>query len=324
MPVGVDDDGLPVTVRLPEHHVLAGGESGSGKSTAVQQLLATVALDPAAELWAVDGKELELACWEGAATRSVGANVRDAIDLLAELQEEVSRRIGYLKRLSRAQRLPRRKLGPGDGLPLIVLVIDELACFLLLAEDAEDRRRFRGLLLDLLNRARAVGIVIVAATQKPSGAVIPTEIRDGFGVRWAFRTTTRDASDTILGAGWAALGYSSHTIDAATRGVGLLLADGQLPVRLRAHEITDTQLADLAARATTLRGRTPTVSLAVGATVPLPRPDGAPAGALSLSDAGDADAYLSDDELTAEWAAFARAYQQNHPPDGDGAGGPPA
>jgi DNA segregation ATPase FtsK/SpoIIIE, S-DNA-T family len=103
------------------------------------------------------------------------------------------------------------------------------------------------------HRGRAAGIIVVAATQKPSGDVVPTALRDLFGFRWAFRCSTRDASDTILGAGWATLGYSAATIAGDQRGVGYLLAEGQVPVRLRSYYLADDDLRVLAERAVLLR-----------------------------------------------------------------------
>jgi hypothetical protein len=70
---------------------------------------------------------------------------------------------------------------------------------------------------------------------------------------WAFRCSTRDASDTILGAGWATLGYTAATIAGDQRGVGFLLAEGQVPVRLRSYYLSDADLARLAKRAADLR-----------------------------------------------------------------------
>ena len=79
-------------------------------------------------------------------------------------------------------------------------------------------------------RGRAAGIVVVAATQKPASDVVPTSIRDLFGYRLALRCSTRDASDTVLGAGWAAEGYSAPpTSTPPHRGVGYLLAEGTVP-----------------------------------------------------------------------------------------------
>jgi len=96
----------------------------------------------------------------------------------------------------------------------------------------------------------------VTTTQKPSADVVPTYLRDLFGFRWALRCSTPDASDTILGRGWASQGYSAASIDPTARGVGLLLQEGGVPVRLRACYLDDLELADLARRAEHLRGTT--------------------------------------------------------------------
>jgi hypothetical protein len=98
-------------------------------------------------------------------------------------------------------------------------------------------------------------MVTVATTQKPSADVVPTFLRDLFGFRWALRCSTPQASDTILGSGWASEGYSAASIDPAARGVGLLLQEGGVPVRLRTCWL-DLDLADLARRAELLRGTT--------------------------------------------------------------------
>jgi hypothetical protein len=246
IPVGVDEDGHWVTISLPERHVLLGGESGAGKSGGLALLLAAAALDPSVRLVLLDGKLVELACWAGLADHSVGPDLAEAVAVLAEVQAELDRRLVTLL----ANR--RRKLTPSLGLPLRLVVIDELAVFVACA----DRRlagEFAARLRDLVARGRAAGIVVLAATQKPAHEIIPTALRDLFGFRWAFRCLTPQASDTILGAGWAGLGYAASSIDAADRGVGLLLAEGGLPVRMRACWLDDDQLAVLAARAEALR-----------------------------------------------------------------------
>jgi hypothetical protein len=76
-------------------------------------------------------------------------------------------------------------------------------------------------------------MITVATTQKPSADVVPTYLRDLFGFRWALRCSTPEASDTILGRGWASQGYSAAQIDPTARGVGLLLQEGGVLVRLR-------------------------------------------------------------------------------------------
>jgi len=246
VPVGVDEDGHWVHILLPERNVLLGGEPGAGKSGAMALLLAAAALDPTVRLVLLDGKLVELACWAGIADRSVGADLAEAVEVLAEVQAELDRRLLVLL----ANR--RRKITPGLGLPLLLVVVDELA-FYVAGPDRKLSVEFAGRLRDLVARGRAAGIVVLAATQKPAAEVIPTSLRDLFGFRWALRCLTPQASDTVLGQGWASLGYSASAVDAADRGVGLLLAEGGMPVRLRACWLDDDQLATLAARAEALR-----------------------------------------------------------------------
>jgi S-DNA-T family DNA segregation ATPase FtsK/SpoIIIE len=107
--------------------------------------------------------------------------------------------------------------------------------------------------------------VVLAATQKPASDVIPTSLRDLFGFRWAFRCSTPQASDTILGSGWASQGYSAASIDAANRGVGYLLHEGGTPVRMRACYLADQDLSSLASRAEALRGLPGAAPVAGGA-----------------------------------------------------------
>jgi S-DNA-T family DNA segregation ATPase FtsK/SpoIIIE len=245
--LGINEHGEEVRIRLPEHHVLVAGESGSGKSVALQLLVARAALDPGVELVVLDGKRVELAPWSRCASRSVWWNVDDAISVVGELQAECERR---LEAICSAPGI-KRKVEPGDGLGLVLVVIDELALYCTAPRPAGPE--FSARLRLLVQLCRATGIIVAAATQKPSHDVIPTSLRDLFGFRWALRCATRDASDTILGSGWASRGYSAADIDAADRGVGYLLHEGGLPVRMRACYLSDGDLARLVARAEELR-----------------------------------------------------------------------
>jgi DNA segregation ATPase FtsK/SpoIIIE-like protein len=250
VPVGVDEDGQWVTIALPERNMLLGGEPGAGKSGAMALLLAAAALDPTVKLILFDGKLVELACWAGIADRNVGPDLHEAVEVLAEVQQELDRRLLALL----ANR--RRKITPTFGMPLLLVVVDELA-FYVAGPDRKLSAEFAGRLRDLVARGRAAGVVVLAATQKPAAEVIPTSLRDLFGFRWALRCLTPQASDTVLGSGWAGLGHTASAVDAADRGVGLLLAEGGMPVRLRACWLDDDQLAALAACAEALRAAQP-------------------------------------------------------------------
>ena len=246
IPVGVDEDGESVTLSLPERNVLLGGEPGAGKSAALSLLVATAALDPTVRLHLLDGKLVELAVWAGCADSTAGVDVEDANLLLQKLRADMDSR--YLALLANRA----RKVQPDSGLPLHLVVIDELAHYLLNG-DRKDRALFAELMRDLVARGRAAGIIVLAATQKPQHDVIPTALRDLFGFRWALRCSTPQASDTVLGAGWASQGHTASDIDSAHRGVGLLLHEGERPVRLRSHYLDDSNLAALASRAEDLR-----------------------------------------------------------------------
>jgi DNA segregation ATPase FtsK/SpoIIIE-like protein len=246
IPVGVDELGATVTVALPERNVLMGGEPGAGKSAALSVLVATAALDPGARLWLLDGKLVELSVWAPCAQRLAGPDIDEAIALLRELREEMEAR--YRELLARGQ----RKIGRDDGLPLHLVACDELA-FYLGAEDRKKQREFAELLRDLVARGRAAGVIVCAATQKPASDVVPSALRDLFGFRLALRCNTPQASDTILGQGWATLGHSAASIAPGQRGVGLLLAEDGTPTRLRGFHLTDADVDALAERASALR-----------------------------------------------------------------------
>jgi DNA segregation ATPase FtsK/SpoIIIE-like protein len=244
--LGVGQDGLAVTVGLPEHNLLIGGEPGSGKSVALSTIVAAAALDPSVHLTLLDGKHVELATWSIIADRFVGSDQEDAADALEGLRDLMDERYATLV----ATR--RRKLSKSDAEGHHVLVIDELA-FYLRGGKKETRERFTELLRDLVSRGRAAGIIVVAATQKPSHEIVPTWIRDLFSFRLALRCTSSDASDTILGQGWAHQGYSAATIDPTLRGVGYLLAEGGTPTLLMTPYLSDEDIDELAFRSFELR-----------------------------------------------------------------------
>jgi len=256
IPLAVGEDGETVSVSLPERNLLLGGEPGAGKSAALSLLVASAALDPTVVLWLFDGKLVELASWNRVAHYSVGPDLAEANRVLAALQTEMDARYQLLL----AHRA--RKVTPELGLPLHVVVCDELAFYLHTGE-RKARVEFAELTRDLVARGRAAGIIVLAATQKPSVDIVPSALRDLFGFRWALRCCTPQASDTILGQGWAAQDYSAADVDAAHRGVGYLLHEGGAPVRCKAFYLDDAALDRLARQAEELRGVTPSAPSAV-------------------------------------------------------------
>jgi hypothetical protein len=246
IPVGKAEDGSEATILLPGRNLMLGGEPEGGKSVALQQIIAAAALHPEVRLTLFDGKRVELSVWRGCADRFVGPDVNDGIAALEELRDDMDRRYEWLESVH------RRQIRPEDPFPLRMVNIDELALFTARGEK-KACAQFSMLAEDLVARGRAAGIIVVAATQRPSHDIIPTSLRDLFAFRWAMRCTTPQASDTILGQGWASQGFSATNIDAAERGVGFLLHEGRLPIRLRSYYLADEHLETIAARAEALR-----------------------------------------------------------------------
>ena len=242
--LGLDENGRPVRVALIYRNMLLAGEPGAGKSVGLNNIVAHAALSTDCRLWLLDGKIVELGLWRICAERFVANSLQDAIEALLDLQSEMDERYAVLDRDR------RRKITPADGFTPIVMVVDELAYFSATVGTKREQEAFSVLVRDLVARGRASGIIVVAATQRPSADIIPTSLRDLFGYKWAFRCTTDTSSDIVLGHGWASRGYTAASVAPENKGIGFLLAEGGVPRRIKAAYLTDEQvyaLADTAA-----------------------------------------------------------------------------
>ena len=246
---GIDEDGRRVEVTLIYRNLLIGGEPGAGKSSLLNTVIARAALCSDCQLWLFDGKRVELGLWRKVAQVFVGNDITYALDRLRALQREMDARYAQLDAAL------RRKIDRIDGLPVILCAIDELAYFSVTIGSKDQQEEFKTLVRDLVARGRAAGIIVVAATQRPSADIIPTSLRDLFGYRVAFRCTTDSSSDIILSVGWAHEGYSAKDIAPEQLGVALLLAEGGIPRRIKAAYLTDHQIGHVVERALIVRRR---------------------------------------------------------------------
>jgi len=241
--LGTGEDGRPVRVPLIYRNMLLAGEPGAGKSVGLNNIVAHAALAIDCRLWLFDGKIVELGLWRSCADRFVANDLSDAISALLDLQSEMDSRYVVLD----DER--RRKISRADGVLPVVVVLDELAYFSATVGTKREQEAFSVLVRDLVARGRAAGIIVVAATQRPSADIIPTSLRDLFGYRWAFRCTTDTSSDIVLGHGWASRGYTAASVAPETKGIGFLLAEGGIPRRVKAAYLSDEQVYALADRA---------------------------------------------------------------------------
>jgi S-DNA-T family DNA segregation ATPase FtsK/SpoIIIE len=245
--IGIDEFGQPVYLPMMFRNLLGGCEPGGGKSNLLNVCLGQAGLDPRCRLVLLDGKLVELGQWRHIADVFVGPDIHHALLTLARVQQVVNNRCQFL--LSSG----RRKTYPNDRFDPIVLAIDELAYFSATAGDRKQQELFAVLLRDLVGRGRAVGVMVIAMTQRPSSDIIPTSLRDLFAWRWAGRCTTDVSSDIVLGHGWAAKNWSANRISPTNPGLGLLIGEGGVPMYVKVAHLSDADCARIATHAATLR-----------------------------------------------------------------------
>jgi DNA segregation ATPase FtsK/SpoIIIE, S-DNA-T family len=245
--LGLDEFGHRALVPLMFRNILIGGEPGSGKSGLLNVIVAHAALSLDCRLVLMDGKQVELGQWLACADVFVGPDFGKAIRTLMRLQTVMNNRYAYLVACE------RRKITPDDAFTAVLLAIDEIAFYSATAGDKKNQELFAVLLRDLVARGRAVGIIVVAATQRPSSDIIPTSLRDLFAWRWAGRCTTDSSSDIVLGHGWANKGWTANSISPTAQGTGLLIAEGGTPKLIKAAYLSDVDCYRIAAHAARLR-----------------------------------------------------------------------
>jgi S-DNA-T family DNA segregation ATPase FtsK/SpoIIIE len=247
--IGVDEFGHAKYLPLLGKNVLIGGEPGSGKSTLLNLLVGHAALSLDCDLCLLDGKLVELGQWRGCADVFIGPDLPAAIRTLLRVQRLIDNRCAYLLDVG------RREITRKDAFRAVVVALDEIAYFSATVGKKADRDQFSELLRDLVARGRAVGVIVVAATQRPSSDIIPTSLRDLFAWRFAGRCTTDSSSDIVLGHGWANKGWSANTISPTNPGAGLLIAEGGGPELVKTARLSDQECAGIAGYAAGLRAR---------------------------------------------------------------------
>lgn len=243
VPVGRREDGGTLTLPLLYSHLLVGGETGSGKGSVIWSLLCGIApaiRDGHVKVWAIDPKGgVELAAGEPLFERFCHGGPEEVAKLLEEAVAGMRARAEWMRGRTR-KFVPRQGRGA-----LLVLVVDELASVTAYVNDPRLRKRIADALALLLAQGRAVGIVVVAATQDVRKETVG--LRDLFPVRVALRAAEDEAADMLLGRGARARGALTDKIDPGTPGVGYVVVDGiPEPVRARLAWVDDEHIARLA------------------------------------------------------------------------------
>lgn len=196
--LGKDISGNVITIDLTKMpHLLVAGSTGSGKSVCINTLISGIlykAHPEEVKLILVDPKVVELSNYNGIPhlLTPVVTDMKKAASALHWARKEMERRYQLFAQ-NHAREISSYNLGAKEKLPYIVVIIDELSDLMMVARiDVEDA------ILALAQKARAAGIHMVLATQRPSVDVITGVIKANIPSRISFAVSSQTDSRTIL------------------------------------------------------------------------------------------------------------------------------
>lgn len=197
--LGKDITGQPVIADLAKMpHVLVAGATGSGKSVCINTLITSILFKATPEqvkFILIDPKVVELSNYNGIPhlMTEVVTDPKRAASTLRWAVQEMERRYAAFAAASVRDISRYNELNPAQQLPLIVIIIDELADLMMVSPvDVEDA------ICRLAQMARAAGLHLVLATQRPSVDVITGTIKANIPSRVSFAVSSQVDSRTIL------------------------------------------------------------------------------------------------------------------------------
>ncbi len=197
--IGKDISGTPIVADLAKMpHMLVAGQTGSGKSVMINTILTSLLYrnSPAdLKLILVDPKRVELKPYDDIPhlLTPVITEPEKCISALKWATAEMERRYHALSEAGKRNIIEYNNVKQEEGMPYIVIVIDELADLMMMAA-----RDVEALIVRIAQKARAVGIHLVLATQRPSVDVITGLIKANVPGRIAFTTQSQVDSRTII------------------------------------------------------------------------------------------------------------------------------
>ncbi len=196
--LGLDVVGAPSIVNLAKMpHLLIAGSTGSGKSVAINTIIASILYNATPEevrLLMVDPKRIELSGYEGIPhlLHPVVVEPKLASRALLWAVREMERRYKLLE-LAKVKSFDSYNETAEEKLPYIVIIVDELADLMMVAsKDVESS------IARLAQMARAAGMHLILATQRPSVDVLTGLIKANFPTRISFKVSSKIDSRTIL------------------------------------------------------------------------------------------------------------------------------
>ncbi len=196
--LGKDVVGQPVCANLADMpHLLIAGATGAGKSVGLNDIICSILFKSSPEevrLLMVDPKRIELSAYEDIPhlLHPVVVDPKMASRALQWAVLEMERRYGLMEE-KRVKNITTYNQNSDDKLPLIVIIIDELADLMMVASKDVEASVAR-----LAQMARAAGMHLILATQRPSVDVLTGLIKANFPTRMSFKVSSKIDSRTIL------------------------------------------------------------------------------------------------------------------------------
>ncbi|MCA1766574.1 MAG: DNA translocase FtsK, partial [Desulfobulbaceae bacterium] len=197
--LGMDVIGNPVMANLVKMpHLLIAGATGAGKSVAVNAIICSILMKATPEdvrLLMVDPKRIELSCYEDIPhlLHPVVVDPKMASRALQWAVREMERRYQLMEEKRVKSISSYNELAEEERLPLIVIIIDELADLMMVSS-----REVEDAVARLAQMARAAGMHLILATQRPSVDVLTGLIKANFPTRMSFKVSSKIDSRTIL------------------------------------------------------------------------------------------------------------------------------
>jgi len=238
IPLGITTDGYPYYTNLTKMpHLLIAGATGSGKSVCISSIIVSLILKNEPDeikFLLIDPKRVELSRFEGIPylLTNVITDRREAIEILKLATRWMEERYKILAKEG-IRDIESYNIRKDKKMAYIVTIIDEFADLMF-----TERNKIEYHITRLSQMARAVGIHLIIATQRPSVDVVTGTIKANFPVRVAFRLPSITDSRTILD----------------TAGAEKLLGNGDMlfippgkaePIRLHGPFVSDEEIAEL-------------------------------------------------------------------------------